>query len=100
MIFFPDPELLATDQRLTDRARRVYLVLVKKLDPIEYRPVKVTWVAWVLRMHRSDASKALRQLVRAGYLVKNGRDERGVFAYRIIPSPQGADTNTPHPRAA
>ena len=85
-MFFPiDPELLATDGRLSDRCRRAYLVLTKKLDPIAYRPVKVGWVAFVLQIHRADASRALRTLVGCGYLDRNGQDDSGVFTYRFAP---------------
>lgn len=99
MNYLPDPELVATDKQLSDRALRVYLILARRLDPIAYRPIKVSWVAWVLKFHRADASRALSLLVRRGYLDRNGKNDRGVWTYRIVPTPPDG-TKTPPSRAA
>lgn len=80
---------LALDRRLGPRAIRVYGYIAQDLDFTEFRAVKVFAVSRGLGMHRQHAGAALGLLVRAGYLVRNGRDGRGgAFMYRLVFSPK------------
>jgi DNA-binding IclR family transcriptional regulator len=77
-------EYLGLDQRLGNRARRVYLILTVKLDETTYRPVKVTWLAAMLNIDRRDARRALNALVATSYLDRCGRDGLGgPYCYRL-----------------
>lgn len=86
---------LAVDRRLGPRAIRVYGFIAEDLDFHDFRPVKIFAVARGLRIHRQHAGQALKLLVRAGYLERDGRDgPGGAFTYRLVYSPRATDLKT------
>lgn len=88
----PALRLLALDRRLGPRAIRVYGYIAQDLDYRDFRPVKVYAVARGLGIHRQNAGRALRFLVRAGYLERDGKDgPGGAWTYRLIYSPRPTD---------
>ena len=73
----------AEDDALRGAPLRVYVWLsCKLLDPLEYRPVKVTGLAALLKIDKDTASKALGVLVERGYLDRRYVARRG-YEYRF-----------------
>lgn len=90
--------LTAAHRALAARPRsgnaiRLYFWLGFELDPVEYRPLKISSLAAALRMDRGDVCRALAILRRYDLLARNGRAwKSGPYSYRLIPNPQYRQT--------
>ena len=62
------------DETLKGAPLHVYAWLWRKLEPHGYRPVSVADAAKRLRMKRGTVGRALRLLLRGGYLAEGKRD--------------------------
>lgn len=77
----------ATDDRLRPRDVKVYLVLYEELDPMVFRPVKHTWLARRVGVHRVSVHASVRRLCRAGYIKQGRRKPGDLCTYRIVSNP-------------
>ena len=85
MTYFPALTDAAKDDALRGTPITVYLTLVTTyLDPVEFRPLKLTGLAFTLRMRRNTVSKALQLLTTRGYLVRRYVARDG-YEYRFVP---------------
>jgi hypothetical protein len=66
------------DQRLTKRDHRVYgALLMQPLVVVEFRPIKLNWVASIAEMHKPDVIKSIRNLCGLGYVVSGPLEDGG-----------------------
>lgn len=74
----------STDARLQGAEIRMLMYLHARLDPGEYRTLKLWGVACEIRMNKATASRAIKTLVVCGYLREGPRQEHGGKAYRLV----------------
>lgn len=80
--YFPAIDDLVSDSKLTGVPTRVYLHLLRKLDPQEFRHVKNWGVAKALGLRPGTVGRAMDLLVLSGFL-QRGKREQGVWSYTI-----------------
>lgn len=96
---------LSADPKLR-RYVGVYLFLAEHLDPIEYRPVKLWYVAQCMHIDRHTVSRAVRALIHHGLLERGrvtGRGATYTHTFRLVATPvigSGLAPNAPRQSAA
>lgn len=77
----------ALDPAISGRTMQVYVYLIGQLDTYQFRPIKITQTAHVMKIKRPNLSRALTLLIERGYLEaqKDGDDERR-HVYRLVNS--------------
>lgn len=81
-LWTPVVDQMLSDGQRPQREIRVFLRLLPELSLIEYRPITATVAAHVANIPLSSAARALRHLVRDGYLVR-GQTEDGRAGLRL-----------------
>jgi DNA-binding GntR family transcriptional regulator len=77
------------DNRLNPAAFRVYVWLTRRLDTMQFRPLKIVEVAHALRVTPRIAIHALRKLREFGYVEREASRGMGeAWRYRLYASPQ------------
>lgn len=76
----------STDSRLRGADFRILGHLHGVLIPGEYRTLKLWVTARNVHMNKATVSKALRQLVKFGYLREGPRQEDGMRCYMLVPT--------------
>lgn len=74
------------DRRVHRRHLEVYRVLLRELDPLDFRPVKREFLAHKCDMRVEKVSRALTALISLGYLARGeltGSPGREVMSYRL-----------------
>lgn len=65
---------LALDRTVRARAKTVYLLLLYRLDTVEWRELKHEYVARLTALDRADVARAFHELADAGYIeVEKGK---------------------------
>ena len=73
----------ANDEALRGAPLAIYLYLVTNLlDPVELRSVKISGLAYALRMKRHTITRGLRVLILNGYLERKYMGHEG-YHYRV-----------------
>lgn len=83
----------SVDRRLRRDEYRALIQLQRELDWEQYRPFKVAVLARALRLDRGNTARAIRQLVRFGYLVEGERDG-SLRSFRLCTPPHGVTGDT------
>jgi DNA-binding MarR family transcriptional regulator len=75
----------STDTKLRGADFRLLGYLHGQLIPGEYRKLKLWVIAQSMHMNKATASRALKKLVKHGYLREGPRQEDGVRCYMVVP---------------
>lgn len=74
----------STDPKLQGAEMRMLMYLHARLDPGEYRTLKLWGVAREVHMNKATVSRAIKTLVTQGYLREGPRQEHGGKSYMLV----------------
>lgn len=75
-------EQIMEDQGLTATHLRVWRCMIRQLDFVEPRPLKLDWLEATTGIDAGNLSRIVGRLIDRGYLVRDGRDGR-TWRYRV-----------------
>lgn len=83
-MIFPAFEEGLDDPEIRGAPKELYAALRKRLDFLQFRPLKIWPIAQELKMNKSVAGRAMKRLVEHGYIDEGPRTKPGGRSYRLF----------------